>query len=219
MSPLLLSLEIAGLALINILVIGLLLVYLMKRYNFIGKALLDAIFMLPLVLPPVVVGFVLLMIFSPANWFGAWLDTYGLTVVFTKAGAVIAASVVAFPLFYQTARSALESVNTDIEDVARTLGASEWRIFLTITIPLAWKGLVTGGILAFSRALGEFGATILLAGNIPGVTRTMPLAIYSLVEYGDYDGAWFLVAYICILTLSLLCFVHLLTHKKIGIRL
>lgn len=91
--------------------------------------------------------------------------------------------------------------------------------FLTITIPLAWKGLVTGGILAFSRALGEFGATILLAGNIPGVTRTMPLAIYSLVEYGDYDGAWFLVAYICILTLSLLCFVHLLTHRKIGIRL
>lgn len=211
MSPLWLSIEVASIALVNIVIVGLCLSYVLKRYNFKGKALIDSIVTLPLVLPPVVVGFALLVIFTPGNAFGAWLEAYGLGVVFSKAGAVLASSIIGFPLFYQTVRAALGSVDATMEDVARTLGASELRIFFTISTPLAWKGILTGAILAFSRALGEFGATILIAGNIPGLTRTMPLAIYSLVEFGDYSGAFELVGYICALTLGLLWFVHFIT--------
>ncbi|MBS4913318.1 MAG: molybdate ABC transporter permease subunit [Veillonella sp.] len=211
MSPLWLSIEVASIALVNIVIVGLCLSYVLKRYNFKGKALIDSIVTLPLVLPPVVVGFALLVVFTPGNAFGAWLEAHGLGVVFSKAGAVLASSIIGFPLFYQTVRAALGSVDATMEDVARTLGASELRIFFTISIPLAWKGILTGAILAFSRALGEFGATILIAGNIPGLTRTMPLAIYSLVEFGDYSGAFELVGYICALTLGLLWFVHFIT--------
>lgn len=211
MSPLWLSLEVALLALVHIIVVGLLLNYILKRYDVKGKALIDSVLTLPLVLPPVVVGFVLLVIFSPGGAFGAWLQSIGIQVVFSKMGAVLASSIIGFPLFYQTVRAALSSIDPAVEDVARTLGASEVRIFFTISIPLAWKGIVTGAILAFSRALGEFGATILIAGNIPGLTRTMPLAIYSLVEVGDYSGAFTIVVYICALTLGLLWSVHLIT--------
>jgi len=191
--------------------VGLAVNYFFKRYTFPGKALIDAIITLPLVLPPVVVGFALLMFFSPGHAFGAWLKEVGVTVVFSKIGAIIASSIIGFPLFYQTVKSALESVDASIEDVARTLGASELRIFFTISLPLAWRGLLTGSILAFSRALGEFGATILIAGNIPGITQTMPLAIYSNVEAGDYSAAFTIVVYICALTLALLWSVHLIT--------
>lgn len=211
MSPLWLSLEVALLALVHIIVVGLLLNYILKRYDVKGKALIDSVLTLPLVLPPVVVGFVLLVIFSPGGAFGAWLQSIGIQVVFSEMGAVLASSIIGFPLFYQTVRAALSSIDPAVEDVARTLGASELRIFFTISIPLAWKGIVTGAILAFSRALGEFGATILIAGNIPGLTRTMPLAIYSLVEVGDYSGAFVIVVYICALTLGLLWSVHLIT--------
>lgn len=211
MSPLWLSLEVALLALVHIIVVGLLLNYILKRYDMKGKALIDSVLTLPLVLPPVVVGFALLVIFSPGGAFGAWLQSIGIQVVFSKMGAVLASSIIGFPLFYQTVRAALSSIDPAVEDVARTLGASELRIFFTISIPLAWKGIVTGAILAFSRALGEFGATILIAGNIPGLTRTMPLAIYSLVEVGDYSGAFVIVVYICALTLGLLWSVHLIT--------
>lgn len=208
MSPIQLSLEVASTALVLVVLWGLFLNFLMKRYDFPGKSLLDSLVTLPLVLPPVVVGFLLLMVFSPGAELGGWLDRHGLGVVFTKAGAVIASAIISFPLFYQSLRSALASVDESMEDVARTLGASEVRIFFTISLPLAWKGTVSGGILAFTRGLGEFGATILIAGNIPGVTRTMPLAIYSLVELGDYEGAFEVVLYICMITLVLLWLVH-----------
>lgn len=215
MSPLWLSLEVASIALFDIVILGLLLCYVLKRYSFPGKALIDSLVTLPLVLPPVVVGFALLLVFTPGNSLGAWLESQGLNVVFAKAGAIMASSIIGFPLFYQTVRSALGSIDPAVEDVARTLGASELRIFFTISIPLAWKGILTGSILAFSRALGEFGATILIAGNIPGVTRTMPLAIYSLVEFGDYEGAFTLVVYICALTLGLLWTVHFITKGSL----
>ncbi len=208
MSPFWLSLEVATYALILIVIVGLALNFIMKRYQFPGKTLVDSIVTLPLVLPPVVVGFALLMIFTPGYAFGHWLQEHGLAVVFSKAGAVIASAIIGFPLFYQTVRSALQSVDGSVEDVARTLGASESRIFFTISLPLAWRGVLTGSILGFSRALGEFGATILIAGNIPGVTRTMPLAIFSAVEAGEYDMALTLVIYICALTLGLLWTVH-----------
>lgn len=212
MSPLWLSVQVAFTALLAIILVGLTIIYLLKRYAFRGKSLVDSLLTLPLVLPPVVVGFALLIIFSPAYSFGSWLGHNGITVVFSRTGAVIASAVIAFPLFYQTVRAALDSVDPAIEDVARTLGASELRIFITISLPLAWRGVLAGSMLAFSRALGEFGATILIAGNIPGVTRTMPLAIYSSVEAGNYDAALTFVLYICTLTLSLLWSVHLLTQ-------
>lgn len=211
MAPFWLSVQVALCALVIIVLVGLLLNYLLKRYKVPGKSLIDAVVTLPLVLPPVVVGFALLMIFSPGHAFGAWLREVGITVVFSKIGAIIASSVIGFPLFYQTVKSALDSVDGSIEDVARTLGASEIRIFFTISLPLAWRGILTGSILAFSRALGEFGATILIAGNIPGLTQTMPLAIYSNVESGDYGAAFSIVIYICALTLGLLWSVHLIT--------
>ncbi|MCI6406711.1 molybdate ABC transporter permease subunit [Veillonella caviae] len=211
MSPFWLSIGVAVIALIIVITIGLCVCFWMNRWRGNVIALLDAIITLPLVLPPVVVGFALLMVFSPGYAFGGWLEKHNLGVVFSSAGAVIASAVISFPLFYQTVRSALQSVDHNIEDVARTLGASELRIFFTISIPLAWKGILTGSILAFCRAMGEFGATILIAGNIPGLTRTMPLAIYSYVEAGQYMDAFELVIYICVLTLALLSSIHLLT--------
>ncbi|WP_127134141.1 molybdate ABC transporter permease subunit [Veillonella caviae] len=214
MNPFWLSIGVAVIALIIVITIGLCVCFWMNRWRGNVIALLDAIITLPLVLPPVVVGFALLMVFSPGYAFGGWLEKHNLGVVFSSAGAVIASAVISFPLFYQTVRSALQSVDHNIEDVARTLGASELRIFFTISIPLAWKGILTGSILAFCRAMGEFGATILIAGNIPGLTRTMPLAIYSYVEAGQYMDAFELVIYICALTLALLSGIHLLTKAS-----
>lgn len=215
MSPLWLSIQIASSALVIIMVAGILVNYGMKRYSFPGKSLVDALLTLPLVLPPVVVGFILLVVFSPGNDLGQLLEQFGISVVFSKVGAVLASSIIGFPLFYQSVKTALASVDSDLEDIARTLGASERRIFFTISLPLAWKGVVSGAILSFTRALGEFGATILIAGNIPGVTRTMPLAIYTLVEFGDYGGATELVFYICALTLGLLWTIHALTKGSL----
>ncbi len=211
MSPFVLSIYVATISLVIVVIVGLCVCFGMKQCRCRGVAIIDALLTLPLVLPPVVVGFALLMMFSPGYAFGAWLESHGLGVVFSVLGAICASSVIAFPLFYQTVRSALESIDHNMEDVARTLGASELRIFLTISIPLAWKGILTGAILSFCRAMGEFGATILIAGNIPGVTRTMPLAIYSYVESGQYGDAFDLVIYICVLTLSLLSAIHLMT--------
>ena len=169
-----LSIEVAFIALIINAIFGLSLNYVMKHYAFPGKSLIDSFFTLPLVLPPVVLGFVLLIIFTPGNAFGAWLESHGIRVVFSKIGAIIASAVVSFPLFYQSVRTALAAIDSDMEDVARTLGASEFRVFWSISLPLAWKGILSGSILSFARGLGEFGATILIAGNIPGITRTMP---------------------------------------------
>ena len=204
MSPLWLSLWVASIALIIVIVSGLAACYWMNRCKWSGMAIIDALITLPLVLPPVVVGFALLMVFTPGYAFGAWLEAHGMSVVFAASGAVVASSVIAFP-----------SVDHNMEDVARTLGASELRIFFTISVPLAWKGILTGSILAFCRAMGEFGATILIAGNIPRVTRTMPLAIYSYVEAGQYMDAFELVIYICVLTLALLSGIHLITQGSL----
>lgn len=214
MTPFWLSLEIAFWALFVVAVSGLLLNYGMFSFSFSGKTLIDSIVTLPLVLPPVVIGFALLVVFSPTYPFGAWLEMLGVQVVFSRLGAVLAAAIVAFPLFYRTLRGALLEIPQEMLEVARTLGASETKIFFTIALPLAWRGILTGLILAFSRALGEFGATILIAGNIPSLTRTLPLAIYSSVEQGAYDEAVQYVFIICALSLSLLCGVHLLLENR-----
>jgi len=154
-----------------------------------AMALVDGIFLLPLVLPPSVVGFLLLLLFGRRGPLGRLLLHFGMTVVFSWPATVIAAAVVAFPLMYLTARAALEQVDPAFLEAARTLGASEWRVFREVALPLAWPGVLAGTILSFARSLGEFGATLMLAGNIPGKTATIPIAIYFAVEADDLPRA------------------------------
>lgn len=160
-----------------------------------GKALIDGIFSLPMVLPPTVVGFFLLIIFGKNSLLGGLLLKMGISVLFTWQGAVIAAVVVSFPIMYRTARGALEQVDVNLIYAARTLGMSETKFF-RIQLPAAWPGVAAATILAFARAMGEFGATIMLAGNIPGKTQTMSVAIYTAVQSGDRSLAYYWVAII-----------------------
>src|ERR1700726_1954732 len=150
-----------------------------------AMALVDGLFLLPLVLPPTVVGFLLLLLFGRNGPLGKLFLELGATIVFSWPATVIAATVVAFPLMYLTARAALEQVDPHLLQAARTLGASEWRVFREVALPLAWPGVLAGTILSFARALGEFGATLMLAGNIPASTETIPVAIFFAIEAGD----------------------------------
>ena len=169
------------------------------------KNLLDSLFILPMVLPPTVVGYGLLLLFGTNGPLGKLLLHLGTSVVFSWPATVISAVVVAFPLMYLSARGAFEQVESNIENAARTLGASEWRVFWTVTLPLAWPGVASATVLAFGRALGEFGATMMLAGNIPGRTTTIPVAIYYAIIGGDNDRALILSAVVLVFSfLSLL---------------
>jgi molybdate transport system permease protein len=188
-SPLWISLATSATATIFTLVIGLAAAAWRERRSGIHAALVDGIFLLPLVLPPTVVGFFLLLLFGRNGPLGRLLLAFGATIVFSWPATVIAATVVAFPLMYLTARAALEQVDPHLIQVARTLGASEWKVFREIALPLAWPGILAGIILSFARALGEFGATLMIAGNIPGKTETIPIAIYFAVEADDIDRA------------------------------
>ena len=188
-SPLWISLETSVTATLITLVIGLAAAVWRQRRTGPAMALVDGVFLLPLVLPPTVVGFFLLLLFGRNGPLGKLLLRLGATVVFSWPATVIAASVVAFPLMYLTARAALEQVDSRFLEAARTLGASEWRVFSAVALPLAWPGVLAGTILSFARALGEFGATLMLAGNIPGKTATIPIAIYFAVEADDVQRA------------------------------
>lgn len=165
----------------------------MARYQGRFKTLIDGLLILPLVLPPTVVGYGLLLLFGKHGPLGQFLLLFHTTVVFSWPATVIAAAVMCFPLMYMTSRGAFEQVETNIEDAARTLGASEWRLFWSITFPLAWPGVAAGTVLALARCLGEFGATLMLAGNIPGQTTTIPVAIYFAIQAGDNNTALILV--------------------------
>src|ERR1700722_14762102 len=160
-----------------------------ERHSGTGAALVDGGFLLPLVLPPTVVGFFLLLLLGRNGPIGKLLLRFGATVVFSWPATVITGTVVAFPLMYLTARAALAQVDPHFLQAARTLGASEWRVFREIALPLAWPGVLAGTILSFARALGEFGATLMIAGNIPGRTATIPIAIYFAVEADDIHTA------------------------------
>lgn len=210
-SPLKLSIEIAIVAGIIVIVAGTLFGKWMAKRNFKGKSLLETILLLPMVLPPTVIGFLLIIIFGKNSIFGEliiWL--FDQPLMFTWWAAVIAATVVAFPLMYQSAKTGFESVDEDIENAARVDGANEWQVFFFISVPLALKALVSGGILSFTRTLGEFGATLMFAGNLPGKTQTMPLAIYMAIDSGKMSLAWSWV--ICMLAISfiMLFIVHLM---------
>lgn len=181
-------------------------------------ALLDGVFLLPLVLPPTVVGFLLLLLFGRNGPLGKLLMRFGATVVFSWPATVIAAAVVSFPLMYLTARAALEQVDPHLLQAARTLGASEWHILRRVALPLAWPGVLAGTILAFARALGEFGATLMLAGSIPGKTQTIPIAIYFAVESGDMPQAvaWSLID--IFISLAMLAGIYYWTHMLNPLR-
>ncbi|MFP6642598.1 MAG: molybdate ABC transporter permease subunit [Candidatus Latescibacterota bacterium] len=168
--------------------------WLLARREFRGKLLLDGLCHLPLVLPPVVTGYVLLLAFGRRGWFGPVLDALGVTLAFDWKGAVLASAVVAFPLALRAVRLAIEEVDPRLEGVARTLGAGPWRVFFTVTLRLAAPGLWVGALLAFARSLGEFGATITFVANIAGQTRTIPAAIYTFLNQpGGEDAALRLV--------------------------
>ncbi|MFZ3215223.1 MAG: molybdate ABC transporter permease subunit [Candidatus Acidiferrales bacterium] len=179
-----------------------------------GSALVDGLFLLPLVLPPTVVGFFLLLLFGRNGPLGKLLLQFGATVVFSWPATVIAAAVVAFPLMYITARAALEQVDPHLLQAARTLGASERRIFREIALPLAWPGVLAGTILSFARALGEFGATLMLAGDIPGKTETIPIAIYFAVESDEIRRAMAWCAVDVGISLVLLAGLYYWTHAQ-----
>lgn len=192
--PIILSLKVALAAVIIVACSSIPIAGLMAKREFLGKNVVESIITLPLVLPPSVVGFMLLVVFGKNGPVGKFLEQWFHTrIVFTLAGAVIAAAVVSFPLMYQSVKAAIESVDQNLEKAARTLGARELRVFFTITLPLSLNGIVAGLVLAFARSLGEFGATLMIAGNIPGKTQTMPIAIYFASEAGDTKQATTLV--------------------------
>lgn len=176
----------------------------MVRYQGRFRNLIDGILILPLVLPPTVVGLGLLLLFGIHGPLGKLLLLFDTSVVFSWPATVIAAAVVAFPLMYMTARGAFEQVEINIENAARTLGATEWRIFWSVTLPLALPGVAAGTILSFARSLGEFGATLMLAGSIPGRTATIPIAIYFAVEAGDNNQTILLVLIVLAVAFGLL---------------
>ncbi|KIV60231.1 molybdate ABC transporter permease subunit [Aneurinibacillus migulanus] len=188
--PLILSVKVAGIATVIVFIVGVGMAFLLARRSFTGKSVIESLFLLPLVLPPTVVGFGLLILFGKNGWIGKWLiNWFDIQIVFTWIGAVIASVVVAFPLMYQAASAAFQTLDEKLEQAARTMGASEWRIFWTVSFPLAWPGVLAGLVLSFARALGEFGATLMIAGYIPGQTDTLPIAIYFAAEAGQIEQA------------------------------
>ena len=203
--PLMLTLKVAGWATLLSTLFGIAMAFAVARLRFPGREVLDAIMTLPMVMPPTVLGYYLLVLVGRRGVIGEWLyDNLGISLVFTWQGAVIAAAVVAFPLVYKAARAAFEGVERQFEQAARVLGKSEFEVFLRVTLPLAWRGILAGSMLAFARALGEFGATLMVAGSIPGRTQTLSIAVYEAVQAGKDDVANFLVIVTSIVCISIL---------------
>ena len=211
-SALSLSLQVAGWATALNLVLGIGVGYLLARTRFVGRDLLDTLLTLPMVMPPTVLGYYLLVLLGRNGWIGRWLqDSFGIHLIFTLKGAVIAATIVAFPLVFKPARAAFEAIDRQVEEAGRVLGISEIGIFLRITLPLAWRGILAGVLLAFARALGEFGATLMVAGSIPGKTQTLSIAVYEAVQAGQDD-----IANTLVLITSLVCVVVLLSAGRLA---
>jgi molybdate transport system permease protein len=210
-----LSLRVSLLATAVNAVVGIPLAYLLAKRRFWGRQALDVLVTLPLVLPPTVTGYYLIVLLGRRGWLGAPLYALtGWTIAFTWYAAVVAATVMALPLVVRTTRAAIEAVNPDFERAAFVLGRPEWRTAVEVTLPLARRGIVAGLVLAFARALGEFGATLMLAGNIPGRTATVPLAIYTAVSTGEAGEAQALVLLLTVLSAAVV-----ITASRLGGRL
>lgn len=211
-SPVQLSLTVASVSLFFVIISGVLVSRVMYQSSFRGKTIMETALLLPIVLPPTVVGFLLIMIFGVNSPVGNFIEqVFKQPVMFTWWAAVIASTIVAFPLMYQSCKTGFLSVNSEIEDAARVDGAGEWKVFLFIALPLSVKAVVSGSILAFARALGEFGATLMFAGNIPGKTQTLPTAIYVAFESGNSSLAWSWVLLMIFLSYIML---YLSSHIK-----
>ncbi len=200
-----LTLKVAGFATAINLVLGVAVGWWLARKRFVGREFVDALLTLPLVLPPTVLGYYLLVLIGKRGWLGAWLqDSFGINLIFTWQGAVIAATLVAFPLILKSARTAFEAVDPQLEQAARVLGLAEWAVFFRVTLPMAGPGILAGALLVFARSLGEFGATLMVAGSIPGRTQTLSIAVYEAVQAGQDDQAAFLVAITSITCIAVL---------------
>jgi molybdate transport system permease protein len=209
--PLMLTLKVAATATLTVLFLGVGWAYLFGRFRFWGREILDAVLTLPMVMPPTVLGYYLLVVIGRRGWIGQWLEgSFGVRLIFTWQGAAIASALVAFPLVFRAARAALEGVDHHLEGAARVLGSNEMKVFFRVTLPLAWRGILAGTMLAFARAMGEFGATLMIAGSIPGKTRTVSIAIYEAVQAGRDDVANFLV-----LLTSLVCLCVLVSSEHL----
>lgn len=209
--PLLLTLKVAGFATLAAFLVGVAFAFLLARVRFPGREWADALLTLPLVMPPTVMGYYLIVVFGRKGWIGQWLyETFGVTLMFTWQGAVLASTVVSLPLVFKAARSAFEGVDPNLERAARTLGLSEVGVFFRVSLPLAWRGIMAGTMLAFARAMGEFGATLMVAGNLPGKTQTLSLAVYEAVQAGNDQ-----LAMILVLITSLVCMVILVSSGRI----
>ena len=207
-----LSLKVAGWATALNLFLGTGAGFLLARKRFLGRDLLDAVLTLPMVLPPTVLGYYLLVVIGKRGWLGSWLyETFGINLIFTWQGAVLAATLVAFPLVLKAARAAFEGVDPQLENAARVLGLGEGAIFFRVSLPMAWNGILAGVLLAFARALGEFGATLMVAGSIPGKTQTLSIAVYEAVQAGQDS-----VANTLVLITSITCVVVLLSAGRLS---
>jgi molybdate transport system permease protein len=212
-SPILLSLKVASISVILVFVSGILFARLLSKRQFKGKMLVEIFLLLPIVLPPTVIGFLLIFFFGGNSPVGSLIDNlFSSSIMFTPLAAVIASSIVAFPLMYQTVRIGFQSVDKGIEDAARVDGANEWNVFFLVTMPLSTKSIISGLILSFARALGEFGATFMFAGNIPGKTQTAPTAIYIAMDSGNMNLAWMLVLAMIVIS-ALMLFATNVTQK------
>ncbi|CAN5775462.1 MAG: Molybdenum transport system permease protein ModB [Chromatiales bacterium USCg_Taylor] len=206
-----LTLKVAGWATALNLVLGVGVGYMLARKRFWGRDLLDAAFTLPMVMPPTVLGYYLLVLIGSQGPLGSWLkQQFGINLIFTWQGAVIAATIVAFPLVFKSARAAFESIDPQLEQAARVLGVREWGVFFRVSLPLAWRSILAGLLLAFARATGEFGATLMVAGSIPGKTQTLSIAVYEAVQAGQDDVAGALV-----LVTSVTCMAVLLAAGRL----
>lgn len=213
-SPVFLSLRVAALATIIVMIFGTVIGRVLARSSWRYKVLLETIFLLPMVLPPTVIGFLLIIIFGNNSPVGKWIESlFQQSIMFTSWAAVIASTVVSFPLMYQSAKTGFSVANKQIEDGARDLGASEYQVFLHVTLPLAFPALLSGMILSFVRALGEFGATLMFAGNIPGKTQTIPTAIYMAIDASNMNLAWTLVIITVSMSLIFLLCIQLINKK------
>jgi len=212
--PLLLTLKVAVCATVIACTLGVTAGYALAHTRWRGRDTADALLILPLVLPPTVLGYYLLVAFGQKSAFGSWLEgTLDVHLIFTWQGAAVAAAVVAFPLVFKASRAAFEAVDPTLEKAGRALGYDGWTVFARVTLPLAWRGVVAGAMLAFARAMGEFGATLMVAGNIPGRTQTLSIAIYEAVNAGDDAQAGTLVVIVSAVCVVLLVAANLLTRR------
>ncbi|EPY2305779.1 molybdate ABC transporter permease subunit [Clostridium sporogenes] len=215
LEPIILSVRIAFISTIFTFIFGILLARVITKYNFRGKDILESLIIMPMVLPPTITGYGLLILMSRRNFIGKFLyENFGITIIFTPAAACVAAIIVSIPLMYQSAKAAFLNIDHIYENAARTLGASEWRIFSKISFPLAWPGIVSGSVLSFARALGEFGATLMVAGNIPGKTQTIPTAIYFAVDNGYTKVANTLLGVVVVFSFVLIFSLNTWLKKK-----